>query len=356
MAKKKDSSSPFITGMLAFNRSFEITEALMFGSVWSDPKMERRPVLVERVGVRGQTSNATTKKETHNQGKSNIQMIDRAILPSGYDALDIDFTVTVVPASLKPSATDDHAVSTAFRAFSGQFQENGGYKDLAVRYVGNIAAGRFAWRNRFVAVEAAVSISVGGDTISFDALRLPHDAVVDRDTLLGALTSGDAAMLDRIFDAVEHGLTVAPRALAVRWRSHMSPLATVYPSQEYLGSDTKEEGKVLASVPNFNGAKGERHASIHSQKIGAALRAIDDWYVDETGLRAMHGAIPVNPFGGVQDLQIAMRGSVGSKSLYQIMSAPEGVMDDLAAGVVSDDARFFAANLIRGGVFGFGDA
>ena len=93
-------------------------------------------------------------------------------------------------------------------------------------------------------------------------------------------------------------------------------------------------------------------ASMHSQKIGAALRHIDIWHGSETH----RGAIAVNPYGGVQETSEVLRAPATKKSFYDIRAKATDVLVDIEnaknAADISPNAHFLMANLVRGGVFG----
>ena len=116
----------------------------------------------------------------------------------------------------------------------------------------------------------------------------------------------------------------------------------------------KAPSRVYAKLPRQMGDRTVQQASMHSQKIGAALRHIDIWHGNSE-----HSAIAVNPYGGVQETGQVLRdskGAGGAKSFYALRGNPKALFDGIqAAGGSNDipaDVHFVVANLVRGGVFG----
>src|SRR5690606_7072428 len=89
-----------------------------------------------------------------------------------------------------------------------------------------------------------------------------------------------------------------PLFLNVDISGEMPAGAEVYPSQEFLpeAKQSKENGKVLSAIEIEHNGRRFRQGTMHSQKIGNALRWIDEWHgeVDE------YGATPIEVYGYVQ--------------------------------------------------------
>lgn len=360
----KNSASPYDTGMLAFERSIQISEALMSAAtidIFNDAKNVTSfvPVEVHEKGVRGQTANDTSQakleKEMKDQsGKSNIQTVHNAVIPQGHDALVIDFDLRILPRSREPHSCDDGAVARQYRALSAAYAGADGYEVLAVRYLWNLANGRFAWRNRFMTDHAQVCVTWNSREIRFDPLRLDLEQPDDRETMAAAMTLGNRTDLDDLIAAFAMGLSAKVLKMHVRWISEMGAGQEVFPSQEYLREETKalsNLSRVYAILPiRREGRKDILQASIHSQKIGAAIRHVDDWHGYED-----HGVIAANPYGGVQNTGEILRDAKNKKSLYDLRRNPDVMNLILSAKTVDElpkEAHFIMANLVRGGVFG----
>ena len=161
------------TAMLAFQRSLEASEATMTGVDASGER--RRPVEVRRKGVRGQIGQANLK--ANKAGTSNLQGIDHATLPEGCDRLEIAFSLTILPNGRRPSAAGNPIVRENFARFTEAYRQQGGFGVLAERYVGAIATGRFAWRNRGLSAPLGAEVHVAwhGERIVFDPFKLGLD-------------------------------------------------------------------------------------------------------------------------------------------------------------------------------------
>ena len=83
---------------------------------------------------------------------------------------------------------------------------------------------------------------------------------------------------------------------------------------------------------------------MHSQKIGNALRTIDDWYEGAEDL----GPIPVEPYGVVTTQGMAYRKPKSKMDFYNLLD--NWVLKDKAPRI--EQQHFVIATIIRGGVFG----
>ena len=357
------------TGMIAFERSIQVSEALMSGlTTETDGSVTRRPVQVLPKGVRGQTSNAfksVKDGEKQNAGKSNPQIVDSAVVPAGCDKLEISFNVRVLGKSLAPSACDDLDVSKNYRDLSAAYADLGGYRVLAERFIWNIANGRFAWRNRYNVNEGSVTVKFGAREITFayDG-KIGIDQVMSIGEMLatGAVSAKDedaAFAISDLADAFENALAGRESLLLrVVWTGDAQEGQEVFPSQEYVGTDTKkgDVSRVYAKLPVSFGGKTVDQASIHSQKIGAALRWFDDWH------GTAHGVVPVNAYSGIQETGEVIRWDKKGadnkgrpKHLYEIRDKADIVFAELEAGTIAPNTHFLMANLVRGGVMGVKD-
>lgn len=145
------------TGMLALRRSIQVSEALLWGKgTDSDGKPVQLPIIVQEKGVRGQSSENNAK----NEGKSNPQTVDNAVVPAGCDEFEISFSVRVMPGAMSLHASDSPKVAANYTDLARRYAENGGFAYLAQRYVANLLNGRFAWRNRWQSDDAKVTIGL----------------------------------------------------------------------------------------------------------------------------------------------------------------------------------------------------
>lgn len=344
MAKAKTSdAASFETGMLAYARSLQISEGVFFGI-----NGERRiPVEILEKGVRGQSSEDKAK----NPGLSNPQTVEFAVLPQGCTAVELDFSLRVLPKAMAPHACGNTMVGTSYTELAAEYARAGGFTVLADLYTWNIANARFAWRNRFQVDRSKVRVVFADETIIFDPYKLSLEQAADRDEMAAALVEGSRAALDRFVDGVTRGLTQAPFTFDVTWAGDMDAGQEIFPSQEYIreAKAEKDLSRVYAKLPVFFAGREINQASMHSQKIGAALRHIDIWHGNED-----YGPIAVNPYGGVQETAAVLRNA--KNSFYDIRKKAENVLaavrDAQSVSDIPGSIHFMMANLVRGGVFG----
>jgi CRISPR-associated protein Csy3 len=339
------------TNMLSYSRSLEVTAATLRGMSWENPDKGFEPVVVQTEGVRGQSSHANDKKG--NAGKSNPQLIDVARMPVGRDALCISFSLRAMPNALAPAAADDAEVHRNLKDFVADYADADGFEALAWRYIENLANGRFAWRNRSLSSNAIVSVEHNNVKVAFDPFKFSLDEIQGKDAIVAAMVSGTEDDLEEIKAALVAGLTRSPEVLRVSWLGKVEELAEVYPSQEYAGTDKTKlpagtPSRILAAMKTRYHGEIIRQAVMHPQKIGAAIRCIDDWHGSEE-----YGPVPVNPFAGVQEAGEVLRfGKKNVKSFYDLIKKPDDMAENVSGANLTGDCHFFIANLVRGGVFG----
>lgn len=355
-AKAKEKGR-FETGMLSYARSLQISEGLFFGTRSTDDKW-REPIEVREKGVRGQSS----EYKTDNPGKSNPQVVETAAVPPGCDGVRLEFTMWVLPHARKPWACGDAHVGAAYESLVSKYAENGGFNVLARLYLWNIANGRFAWRNRFQTDEMKVDVTFDGRTITFDPARLSLEQPNSLDELCAAPLTNEVAPVPDLIAWIADGLTEKAgtgKFLKTAWQASMAAGQEVFPSQEYLREEVAKNAasRVYAKLRCSWGDRDFNQASMHSQKIGAALRHIDIWH-----RHPGYSAIAVNPYGGVQEAGVSLRaektrkGEESAPSFYNLRDKPDALLAAIEAvngeTTNSGDAHFFVANLVRGGVFG----
>ncbi len=355
MPKNDSTNVPLETGMLSFARSLQPTEGLFWGTRSTDADW-RQPVEVIERGVRGQSS----EYKTVNPGKSNPQVVEAAAVPLGCDGVRLVFSLWVAPRARRPWACDRAEVSAAYETLVTSYAEKGGFEVLARLYLWNIANARFAWRNRFLADDMRVSVEFDGKEVAFDPTRLDLAKSASLDQLRGAVVSNDPderVKVENLIEWMRRGLADEKSFLRITWQSQMDEAQEVFPSQEYIRADVRDDtrktapSRVYAKLPRQCGGRTIMQASMHSQKIGAALRHIDAWHGDDG-----YDAIAVNPYGGVQETGAVLRNKESRKSFYDLRAKGADLLARIEGAQGADDlpheAHFVVANLVRGGVFG----
>lgn len=353
MAKKPETPLSLETGMLAFARSVQITEGLLYATRSEEPDL-LTPIEVLEKGVRGQSAEDKAK----NPGLSNPQSVEYAIVPQGHDGVRLTFSARFMPFSLTPQSCNNTDVVAAYERLTTAYRAAGGYRTLAALYLWNVANARFAWRNRFQSDQMSVTVeSEESGPVTFNPDLLDLEVPASFDQLVSASAEGDADGVEALIDGIAHGLANTEREafkIRVRWDARMEPGQEVFPSQEYVREALadKQLSRVLAKLPTFHRGRELMQASVHSQKIGAALRHIDVWH----GSEAHPFPVAVNPYAGVQETGAVLRDTRSKRSFYDLRAKATELIGSIEAATSPDqipgDAHFVIANLVRGGVFG----
>lgn len=324
--------------LLSYEKKLVPSYGEMFGTTWDQRHSEEHctPLSIEEKSVKGTMSNRLKGKDVDKEvSKSNLQRVDSCTLTNGNDTLKVAMTLKVLSGVGAPSNCNSTEFINRCKDAVATYADKHGFTELAYRYAYNIASARFLWKNR-VGVEALeVNVKCKGldETLfsfTFDGKSfVPNEFREDKDISELANMIADVLSGKRDF-----------MILSISAYARVGVNQDVYPSEELvLDKGNKERSKVLAAL---NG-----NAVIHSQKIGNALRTIDTWYPDHDILGV--GPIPVEVYGTKTDTGTAYRHPTGTKKdFYSILDrfAKEGNFE------CDEDAHYFMAILIRGGVFG----
>jgi len=326
--------------VLAFDRSLNPSDGLLFSGQWSDDFSEGnwQPISVQQKDVRGTISNRMkaaigndpAKLDAEIQ-KANLQRVDVAALPFDADTLKVSFTLRIV-SGISPSACNSQEYQQALAEIVSGYQAKNGFKELAKRYAENIANGRFLWRNRIGAEKVEVHVAHQEErwifqTSDFSLKRFSEEASAD---------------LLKLSQVIERGLTGESFAfIRIDAFVRLGQGQEVFPSQELiLDKGKSNKSKVLYKV--------HETAAIHSQKIGNALRTIDTWFPEAETV----GPIAVEPYGSVTNRGKAYRQPKPNKlDFYTLLD--NWIGKDQEPDL--EQQHYVMATLIRGGVFGKAD-
>lgn len=344
-----------IPSLLTFTRSISPSEGLMFGI---DKNGRELPVEVITRGIRGSISNYSSvyKKDkmesADNLAKqldpqnANLQKIQIAYLPMRADKFMLRFSLTIQSNSIASSTCNDKDFHVRLREVSHAYHAAGGYRHLAARYVWNILNSRTLWRNRFCSNKSVKIVTGDGDDLIFNSDNLRLDRF-EADSL-----PDTAKPLIKEFAKALSGERW-PLFLNIEITGIMPIGAEVYPSQEFLpeAASSKQKGKILSSVSTTFEGEIINQATMHSQKIGNAIRTIDEWH----GQLEEFGTTPIEVFGYVQNMSAATRIGKNAKDFYSLLQNMDEIMSDISSAkstdAMSGDTHFFMATLVRGGVF-----
>lgn len=328
--------------VLAFERKLDPSDGLFSAGIWEERENANAwpAVVIREKSVRGTISNRLKTKDQDPAKldaaieNPNLQTVDVATLPADTDTLKVSFTLRVLPGAGRPSACNNPEYEAKLLQVVQGYAKTQGFDELARRYAHNLSNGRFLWRNRIGAEQIVTNISLleqGREvqTWSFDALDLSL-----RDFDAGAAQKDRDALAAVISEGLSDSRHVLLQITAF---VRVGAGQEVFPSQELiLDRGRGDKSKTLYSV---DGA-----AAFHSQKVGNAIRTIDDWYSDEPEL----GPIAVEPYGSVTTQGKAYRQPKEKQDFYNLLDG--WLLKDKVPPVAQQ--HFVMAVLIRGGVFG----
>lgn len=321
--------------VLAFERKIDISDAYLWQTNSQKENAVKEPVIVREKSVRGTISNRLKNAIASNPAKldaeiekANLQRVDAAFLNEDCDTLISSFTCKILSFTGKPSVCNNQDFQAALEETVAQYKQEQGFAELAKRYAINLINARWLWRNRIGAESITVTIKNGEDTLTFNQAR--DISLNDFD-----FESPDLTKLAAWIEAGFNG--EAFTLLQVEAQANIGNGQEVFPSQELVLDTGKNKSKILYTV-----GREQNQAGIHSQKIGNAIRTIDNWYPN--------AAFPIaaEPYGAVTTLGTAYRQPKDKQDFYSLFDPwiKEGKAPK------KDEQHYVIAILIRGGVFG----
>lgn len=322
----------------AINRALMPTKGYMYSAM---PDGSLLPVLVNESTQLGSQSQYGADHKKASTG--NPQRVEEAFLHQDSDTLVVKFGLDVLfdlhTANIE-MCNMTHAEKRV-KALVSNYAGAGGLDYLATLYAERIAHGYALWRNG-KGFDRTVSV-----TATDGANKTQFEFVKDKQKNNDAITS--------LATVIAKGLKGEFITLEVEVRSKLGKGSAVYPSQEFVNSTSKFDLSRVYFKDEHN------HALIHSQKIGNALRTIDIWHpeFDEVG------AIAIEPFGSNSRKASAYRHKSGDfytylkEVIYSNDDSNDGMNRVNHAKTIDqldsiEDAHYFVAVLMRGGVFGMG--
>ena len=337
--------------LLSFTGSIDPSVFAMF-ALYSENRV--RPIEVDITTVRGTISNHSNEdieeqlaKNEKSPNNPNIQRIEIAHLPTDSETLLIKGSVNFLANSLGPNACNEGGFTDAHTKFIETYKQKGGYEILAERYFMNLVNGAILWRNRY-GKNVETEIEYEGNPQVFQA----DDIDFNNSLSINSIKTKDKQKEAKtIIAAIARALKgelgqYACLQLNINARSTLGFGQDVYPSQEFSEKSIRDRAgqeisKVLAKMELKNGKK---QAVMHSQKIGNAIRTIDDWYEKNAPY-----PLAVEPYGVDQAAQKALRKGT---NFYKYMVKLEQLADQMnQEDHIPDAAHFVAACFVRGGVF-----
>lgn len=332
--------------VLAFDRKLEPSDGVMFSGNWQDINNSKKWQPIQLFDRRNRAVKSNFKQEVLNNEEelqkqiteANLSWGDDASLMHGNDTLCLSFSLRVVSGISTPTicnAADFEEVFT--KTISENLSDT--LEELAHRYAYNIANGRFLWRNRVGAQQIKICVSGESfdETLEFNA----YDFSLEK-------TKIESSNLIKLTNAILAGLKGdKPVVFKIEAFSQLGDAQRIWPSQEMILNPVKgEKSRHLFSLNDVNGF--DNVAAMHCEKIGNALRTIDDWYSNDEDVKP----IAVEAYGTVTQRGIAYRSSRNDFKTLLLKWLNEKTSSQLTV----DEKCFVVAMLIRGGVFGEGES
>lgn len=324
--------------VLAFDRNLEPSDALMWSGNWAaidQPNSWQKIELFERRNraVKSNFKQEVLENEEELQkqiAEANLSWGDDAALSHEHDTLKLSFTLRVVSGIDKPSVCNSPEFERIYHEKISAYLKSD-IDTLANRYAYNIANARFLWRNRISAQNLKVIVNHTSldQPIKFN----PYDYPLRQ-------TSSDNNDVAKLTTLIKSGLIGDKKVLlSIDAYAELGNGQRVWPSQEMvLNSPKGEKSRHLFAL--------DGHAAMHSEKIGNALRTIDDWYAD---FKSVQTPIAVEAYGSVTQRGKAYRSNRDDFKTLLLKWLNDKELNN-------NDKHFVVAMLIRGGVFGEGES
>ncbi len=331
--------------VLAFDRKLEPSDALMYSGNWESINDKDKWSPIELFERRNRAVKSNFKQEVLDEedelqkqiAEANLAWGDDAALSHQHDTLKVSFSLRVVSGLNQPSVCNEVEFENTYREKVEEYIKSN-LEELANRYALNIANGRFLWRNRVGAQEIKVVVAHENlsESLTFNAYNYAL-----RDT-----TSQDSPVV-KLAELINAGLTGNDSILLkIEAYVQLGKGQRIWPSQEMVLNTPKgEKSRHLFSLKvNDNNV-----AAMHCEKIGNALRTIDDWYPKFSETQT---PIAIEAYGSVTQRGVAYR---SAKNDFKSLLLKWLNADDNDS-ISEEDKHFVVAMLIRGGVFGEGES
>jgi len=330
MARAKTAPTQVLSNF-SITRGLSPTSGYMFSEM---PDGECRPVKVTKKSLLGTQSQFGAAEDKASVG--NPQSVEIAYLDRDSDTLVVTFGLKAWrdPEIANIDACNLASVERSIKGMSAAYADAGGFKTLGDLYAARIAEGAPLWRNKY-GFDRSVEIVIRKG--SEDPVMLRFEKIPD------------AKKIGTLGSSIEHGLAGRdPVDIEIIMRSRMGKGQEVFPSQEMAINSSV--GKVLDKDEH-------NQAMMHPWKLGNAIRHIDIWHpaYDDVGV------IAVEVYGTNVRRQEAFRyHDVGFYNyLKQVVDGQGEILQIMDAKTVEEldainDAHYFMAVMVRGGVFGMG--
>ncbi|TMP39755.1 type I-F CRISPR-associated protein Csy3 [Pseudoalteromonas citrea] len=336
-----------LPSVLAFDRKLEPSDGVMFSGSWQDIGNDKnwQPIVLFERRNRAVKSNFTQEVLDDEEAlqkqiaEANLSWGDDGSLKHGQDTLRLSFSLRVVAGIQNPTACNNVEFESRFNeVISGYVQDD--LQELANRYAYNIANGRFLWRNRVGAQQLKVSVN---------AIELSKQLEFNAyDFALSKTTSDDKDVVQLTQLILDGFKGEKNTVLQVEAFAQLGDAQRVWPSQKMVLNAAKgEKSRHLFSLDGVHG--NDNVAAMHCEKIGNALRTIDDWYPH---FEQTNKPIAIEAYGSVTQRGVAYRSTRNDFKTLLL----KWLSSETSSQLTEQDKHFVVAMLIRGGVFGEGES
>ena len=324
--------------VLAFDRKLEPSDALMYSGKWKAINTDEAWDKIELFERRNRAVKSNFKQEVLEDeeelqkqiAEANLAWGDDAALLHEHDTLKVSFSLRIVSGIDQPSVCNKPEFEATFTEKVRGFIQNN-LDDIARRYAYNIANGRFLWRNGVDAEDAQV-------IVMHSSLDEPLEFKINDFSLRETSSSNDS--VEKLAGLIKAALSGEKSTLlTINAYVKLGSGQRVWPSQEMVLNTAK--GEKSRHLFSLNGC-----AAMHSEKIGNALRTIDDWYPD---FEKTQQPIAIEAYGSVTQRGVAYR---SRRNDFKTLLLKWLNDEELS----TDDKSFVVAMIIRGGVFGEGES
>ncbi|AOT10858.1 type I-F CRISPR-associated protein Csy3 [Pseudoalteromonas luteoviolacea] len=336
-----------LPSVLAFDRKLEPSDGIMFSGDWQDIGNDKKwqPIELFERRNRAVKSNFTQEVLEDEEAlqkqiaEANLSWGDDGSLNHGQDTLRLSFSLRVVAGIQNPTVCNNVEFESRFNeVIAGYVQDD--LQELAARYAYNIANGRFLWRNRVNAQQLKILVGTSelSNKLKFNAYDFPLSGTTTNDK--------DVAQLAQLILAGFKG--EKNTVLKVEAFAQLGDAQRVWPSQEMVLNSAK--GEKSRHLFSLNGVQGKDNvAAMHCEKIGNALRTIDDWYPK---FEQTNKPIAIEAYGSVTQRGVAYRSTRNDFKTLLL----KWLSSETSSQLTEQDKHFVVAMLIRGGVFGEGES
>jgi len=327
-----------LPSVLSFDRKLELSDAVMQSGNEADIGQDEKWKPIKLFDRRNRAVKSNFKQEVLDDEEKLMEEItepnlawgDDAALPSTADTLKVSFSMRVLGGINTPSACSEKEFQNNFTEIVDVYIQEAGLDELAKRYAYNMINGRFLWRNRVGSQEITIHVkhSSFDKPLEFDAYEYP----------LKETTTSDEKVLPLV-ELIKKGLSGEDNIfIEIDAYVKLGNLQRVWPSQEMVLNIPKgEKSRHLFSL-------NDGEAAMHCEKIGNAIRTIDDW---QTGSEM---PIAIEAYGSVTQRGVAYRSNRNDfKSLITKWMSPDKETS-------KEEKHFVIAMIIRGGVFSEGES